>query len=231
LPAYEELIPADAKLQLGDLDVLHLLMDTDKPNFPPGEKFEYSNSGYALLGLIVEVVAQKPFHEFMSSDVLNPLGMTNSVLFQRGLNRVPNRAFGHEMKNGRWERSDQSLTSAIRGDGAIYTSLGDYRKWLEGIERRRLLSDESYKAMFTPQVVSDRQGSKYGFGWFIDEYRGEPRIHHNGETHGFRICVQRFPQRKAAVLVQINNEIEGPSEQMTKLGERLADVLIFERRK
>jgi CubicO group peptidase (beta-lactamase class C family) len=229
LPAYEDLIPADTKLQLDDLDVLHLLIDTDKPNFAAGEKFEYSNSGYALLGLIVEVVAKKPFHEFMANDVLRPLGMTNSVLYQLGLNTVPNRAFGHRMKNRRWERSDQSLTSAIRGDGAIYTSLRDYRKWLDGIEGGKLLSDKSYSAMFTPHVVSDRQGSQYGFGWFIDEYRGEPRIHHNGETHGFRICVQRFPHRKAALLIQLNNEIDGSSEKMTELGQRVADLLIFDR--
>jgi hypothetical protein len=83
--------------------------------------------------------------------------------------------------------------------------------------------------MFAEHVVSDRDGSRYGFGWFIDEYRGEPRTHHNGETRGFRLCVQRFPRRRAALLVQLNNEIDGGTEQMTKLGERLADLLIFHR--
>jgi CubicO group peptidase (beta-lactamase class C family) len=227
LPAYEELIPDGTTLQLDDLDVLHLLMETREPRFAPGEKFEYSNSGYALLGLIVEVVSNTPFHEFMSSEVLRPLGMNESLLYQRGLNEIPHRAFGHERRGGRWVRADQSLTSAIRGDGAIYTSLTDYQKWLRGMEEQKLLSAPSYTAMFTPHVVSDRNGSRYGLGWFIDEYRGEPRIHHNGDTRGFRLCVQRFPQRRAAVLVQLNNEIDGSTEQMTKLGERLADLLIF----
>jgi hypothetical protein len=126
-------------------------------------------------------------------------------------------------------RADQSLTSAVRGDGAIYTSLKDYRKWLAEIDERKLLSKASYDAMFLPQVMTDRQGSRYGFGWFIDEYRGEVRVHHNGDTRGFRLCVQRFPKRRAAIVVQLNSEIEGPTEQMTKLGERLADLLIFDR--
>jgi CubicO group peptidase (beta-lactamase class C family) len=229
LPAYENLIPTGTTLQLDDLDVLHLLMDTKEPTFAPGKKFEYSNSGYAMLGMIVEVAAQKPFHEFMRSDVLVPLGMENSFLYQRGLNEVPHRAFGHAKKDGQWVRADQSLTSAIRGDGAIYTSLRDYRKWLQGIDNRRLLTAKSYDAMFSPHVTTDRHGSRYGYGWFIDEYRGEPRIHHNGDTRGFRLCAQRFPKRHAAILIQLNSEVEGETEQMTKLGERIADMLVFER--
>jgi CubicO group peptidase (beta-lactamase class C family) len=229
LPEYEKLIPAGTTLQLDDLDVLHLLMDTKKPLFSAGEKFEYSNSGYTLLGLIVEIVSQKPFHEFVASEIFQPLGMSNTVLYQRGLNEVSHRAFGHERKNGKWVRSDQSLTSAVRGDGGIYTSLQDYRKWLRGIDERKLLSKSSYEAMFSPQVLTDRHGAHYGYGWFIDKYRGEPRIFHNGETHGFRACVQRFPKRDAAIFFQLNGEIEGNSEQLTKYGERLADILIFDR--
>src|SRR4051794_5160943 len=207
LPAYEDLIPKGTTLQLDDLDVLRVLMDTKEPRFSPGDKFEYSNSGYTLLGLIVEAAAQKPFHAFMASDVFRPLGMDDSVLYQRGLNSIPHRAFGHGQKDGHWIRSDQSLTSAVRGDGGVYTSLKDYRKWLLGIEERKLLSDASYEAMFSPQVGTDRHGSHYGFGWFVDEYRGEQRIHHSGETHGFRACVQRFPKRHAAIFYQLNAEI------------------------
>ena len=115
----------------------------------------------------------------------------------------------------------------MRGDGGVYTSLDDYEKWLRGIDEQKLLSKASYEAMFSPQVLTDRNGAHYGYGWFIDEYRGEPRIHHNGETLGFRACVQRFPKRDAAIFFQLNGEIEGKSEKLTKFGERLADILIF----
>jgi hypothetical protein len=98
---------------------------------------------------------------------------------------------------------------------------------LRGIDEQKLLSTSSYEAMFAPQWLTDRHGSHYGYGWFIDEYRGEPRIYHNGETHGFRACVQRFPRRDAAIFFELNGEIEGDSEQLTKFGERLAELLIF----
>jgi CubicO group peptidase (beta-lactamase class C family) len=230
LPDYEQLIPPGTTLQLDDLDVLHLLMDTKAPLFEPGSKFQYSNSGYTLLGLIVEVVAKKPFQQFMASDVFGPLRMNSSTLYQRGLNSVPHRAFGHEKKGGAWVKSDQSLTSAVRGDGGVYTSLEDYRKWLRGIDEQKLLSKASYAAMFSPHTTTDRNGAHYGYGWFIGEYRGEPRIFHNGETHGFRACVQRFPKRDAAIFFQLNNEIEGNSERLTKIGEQLSDILIFKPR-
>jgi CubicO group peptidase (beta-lactamase class C family) len=204
-------------------------MDAKSARFTAGEKFEYSNSGYTLLGLVVEVASDKPFHEFMFDEVLKPLGMDNSVLYQRGLNEVPHRAYGHAGKADTWVRSDQSVTSATRGDGAIYTSLRDYHKWLHGIKDQKLLKPESYKAMFAPHVLTDRDGAHYGYGWFLDEYRGEPRIYHNGDSNGFRLTVHRFPKRDAAVLIQLNNNIEHDSPTMTRVGERIADLLIFER--
>jgi CubicO group peptidase (beta-lactamase class C family) len=177
--------------------------------------------------MIVEAVSKMPFHEFLASEVFAPLGMNDSVMYQRGLNSVSNRAFGHKREGDKWVRADQSLTSAVRGDGGVYCSLKDYRKWLDGIDQQKLLSKSSYEAMFAPQVVTDRHGSRYGYGWFIDEYRGQPRIHHNGETIGFRQCAQIFPDRHAAVLVQFNCDVAPEPEALKKIGERVADILIF----
>lgn len=229
LPAYEDLIPKGTTLQLDDLDVLQILMDTRQPRFKAGEKFEYSNSGYTLLGLIVEAAADQPFHDFMLTEMFRPLGMQETVLYQRGLNEVSHRAYGHELKNGQWIRADQSLTSAVRGDGGVYSSLDDYSKWLSALDAQRiLLSKSSYAAMFSPQVASDRGSSHYGYGWFIDQYRGEPRIHHNGDTRGFRACVQRFPQRRGAIFLQLNGDVDEKKFPMTKVGEKLADLLVFQ---
>jgi CubicO group peptidase (beta-lactamase class C family) len=229
LPHYEDLIPKGTTLQLDDLDVLQILMDTKEPRFAPGRKFEYSNSGYTLLGLIVELVAGRPFHEFLLTELFRPLAMTNTVLYQRGLNQVPHRAFGHTRIGTKWTRADQSVTSAVRGDGGVYSSLDDYQKWLLALDKKQIpLSESSYAAMFTPHVLTDRDGSHYGYGWFVDEYRGELRIHHNGDTRGFRACVQRYPERRAAVFLQLNGDVDEERFPMTKVGEHIADILIFD---
>jgi CubicO group peptidase (beta-lactamase class C family) len=226
LPDYENLIPEGTTLQLDDMDVVRMLVETDEPLFEPGAKWQYSNSAFVVLGMIVEIASGKPFHEFMADEVFEPVGMTGTVLYQRGLNAVSERAYGHEWQDDTWRRADQSVTSATRGDGVVYTSLEDYEKWLRALAERKLLSPESHRAMFSPREKTDRGESHYGFGWFIDEYRGQRRIHHNGDTRGFRICSQAFPECRAAIVLQFNSEVE---EDMTKVGERLADLLIFDR--
>lgn len=226
LPDYEELVPEGTTLQLDDLDVVQLLMDTKEPLFAPDAKWQYSNSAFVLLGMIVEIGAEKPFHEFMVDEIFRPLEMNDTLLYQRGLNDVQHRAFGHEWKDDRWVRADQSVTSATRGDGCVYTSLEDYLKWLSTHANRKLLSAKSHDAMFSPQAKTTRDDSSYGYGWFLDEYRGEPRIQHNGDSRGFRLCVQTFPERRAAVVLQFNGNVE---EEMMQVGERMADILIFDR--
>jgi CubicO group peptidase (beta-lactamase class C family) len=226
IPDYEELVPKGTTLQLKDLDVLQLLMQTDMPLFDPGSEWRYSNSGYVLLGLIVERASKKPFDIFMKEDIFSPLKMTTSNVFQRGLNVVPERAFGHIKKDGQWVRADQSVTSATQGDGCVYTSVDDYAKWLRGHAERRLLSGKSHDAMFSPQVKTNRGDSSYSYGWFHDEYRGEERVHHNGDSRGFRLCSQVYPDRMAAVIVQFNCDLKEPT---IPIGERLSDILIFDR--
>lgn len=226
LPDYEGLVPKGTTLQLNDLDVLQLLLETKQPKFAAGKKFEYSNSAFVLLGLIVEQVARKPYHEFVREEILVPSGMIDSLVFQRGLNEVPNRAFGHEQKDDRWVRADQSVTSATRGDGCVYTSLNDHARWLQTIDAKKVLKPSTWDDIFKPHVEA-WEGTHYGFGWFLDMYRGEPRIYHNGDSQGFRITSQRFPQRRAAVLVQLNGSVDDEKWPMTKVGEQIADVIVF----
>ncbi len=226
LPDYEELIPKGTTLQLDDLDIVQMLLDSKEPLFTPGSEWRYSNSAYVLLGMIVEIAAEQPFHQFMANEIFAPLEMNNTLIYQRGLNEVTNRAFGHDFQGGKWVLADQSVTSATRGDGCVYTSLEDYLKWLSAHANRKLLTAASHDAMFSPQAKTTRDDSSYGYGWFLDEYRGEPRIQHNGDSRGFRLCVQTFPERRAAVVLQFNGNVE---EEMMQVGQRMADILIFDR--
>ena len=96
IPDYEELVPEGTTLQLDDLDVVQMLMDAKAPLFAPEEKWQYSNSAFVLLGMIVEVAAKKPFHQFMADEIFAPLNMDDTLVFQRGLIEVKHRAFGYE---------------------------------------------------------------------------------------------------------------------------------------
>ena len=227
LPDYEDLIPKGTTLQLSDLNVLALLRDTKEPLFEPGTKFAYSNSGYTLLGLIVESAAERPFHRFMQTEVFDSVGMNGSVLYVAGMNSVPERAFGHELNDdSRWTVGDQSVTSAVRGDGGVYSSLDDLERWLAALEGDFLLSKASTRAMFLPHVKTDRGEDHYGYGWFLGNYRGERRVMHAGSTRGFSLMLQRFPDRQAAVLILLNRASPKPPENYV---EQIVNLLIFDR--
>src|SRR5688572_1673511 len=202
---YEDVIPETFKPQLHDADALRFLESLDRTYFAPGSAYRYSNSGYALLALIVERASGKTFATFLRERIFQPLGMSNTVAFEEGISTVSNRAFGHTQEQGSWSRTDQSQTSAVLGDGGIYSSIDDLAKWDAALYDGRLLRPASLQAAFKPATRTDDPEVEYGFGWRIT---GET-LWHSGETMGFRNVIVRYPQRKVTVIVLTNrNEPE-----------------------
>jgi CubicO group peptidase (beta-lactamase class C family) len=203
---YEDVIPAGTTAQVHDADVLRLLQSRDSTYFKPGTSYQYSNSGYALLALIVERASGKTFATFLRERIFQPLGMTGSLAYENGISTVPNRAFGYTLKNKTWTRKDQSVTSAVLGDGGIYSSIDDMMKWDAALYDSRLLSDESRRLAFAPHTATDKDDVRYGFGWRIT---GET-IWHSGETSGFRNVIVRYPGRKLTVVMLTNRDDPEP---------------------
>jgi CubicO group peptidase (beta-lactamase class C family) len=202
---YEDVIPETFKPQLHDADVLRLLESQDRTYFKPGSSYRYSNSGYALLALIVERASGRTFATFLRERIFQPLGMTNTVAYEEGISTVSTRAFGYTQEQGGWSRTDQSQTSAVLGDGGIYSSIDDLAKWDAALYDGRLLRPTSLQAAFTPATGTDDPEVEYGFGWRIT---GET-LWHSGETVGFRNVIVRYPKRHLTVVVLTNrNEPE-----------------------
>ena len=205
---YEDVIPSGTTSQLHDADVLRLLESEDSAYFKPGTSYRYSNSGYALLALIVERASEKSFATFLHDRIFQPLGMTNTVAYEEGVSTVPNRAFGYTNKSGTWTRKDQSLSSAVLGDGGIYSSIDDLAKWDAALYDSRLLSNESRRLAFSAHTSTDKPDVKYGFGWRIT---GES-LWHSGETSGFRNVIVRYPSRRLTMLILTNRDDSAPYE-------------------
>lgn len=203
---YEDVIPAGTTAQLHDADVLRLLESQDTTYFAPGTAYRYSNSGYALLALIVERASGQSFASFLKSRIFGPLGMSGTVAFESGTSAVERRAFGYTERGGAWTRKDQSITSAVLGDGGIYASVDDLAKWDAALYDSRLLSNESRQLAFTPHTATDEPDVKYGFGWRIT---GET-LWHSGETSGFRNVIVRFPARRLTVVLLTNRDDPEP---------------------
>ncbi|HEX6576472.1 MAG TPA: serine hydrolase domain-containing protein [Gemmatimonadaceae bacterium] len=212
---YEDVIPEGTKEQLHDSDVLKLLESQDSTYFKPGSKYQYSNSGYALLALIVQKASGKSFATFLHDRIFAPLGMNNTVAFEDGVSTVANRAYGYAMKDSAWIRKDQSLTSAVLGDGGIYSSIDDMEKWDAALYDSRLLSDASRNLAFSSHTPTDDPKIAYGYGWRIT---GET-LWHSGETSGFRNVIVRWPARRLTVVILTNRDTPGPYETALKIAE------------
>lgn len=246
LPDYEDLMEQAEKArgpiwsathQIRDHEVLELLEHQTSGKFAPGSSWAYSNSGYVVLGLIVAKVSGEPFGRFLHDRIFQPLGMTDSLVYVKGENNAPNRAYGHSKSGQGFVESDQSSTSATLGDGGVYSNLVDLAKWDEALEKHALLSREEMTAALTPVMLRDgsqphwpaapgednlapNQPVSYGFGWFLDPYRGHARMWHSGSTVGFRTVIERFTaDRKTIVILANRADLD-----VSKLALEIADL-------
>jgi CubicO group peptidase (beta-lactamase class C family) len=195
--------------QIQDAEVLQLLKRQNSTKFPPGAKWEYSNSAYVLLGLIIQRVSGQSFPDFLHDRIFLPLHIGNTVAYVRGSNEIPNRAFGHSFENGSWKQTDQSPTSATLGDGGIYSSVEDLAAWDRALTRGTLLSANAMSAALTPVnapgvVGPDGMPAQYGFGWFLNPYKGHRRRWHYGESIGFRTAIEHFRDDGLTIIVLLN---------------------------
>jgi len=207
LPATSDEVVTDPSRQLRDIDVLHLLEKERRLYFEPGTQYRYSNGGYSMLALIVERASGKKFQDFLHERIFEPLGMRNTLAYVAEGPAVPHRAYGYTLANdGKWQRTDQSLTSAVLGDGGIYSSIDDLAKWDAAQYVDRLLSDASRELAFTPWTKTDDEQVKYGFGWRITG----ATLWHSGETIGFRNVIVRYPKAHLSVIVLTNRNDPEP---------------------
>ncbi|RJS16011.1 serine hydrolase [Corallococcus sp. H22C18031201] len=217
---YEAFVPDTHPVQVKDRDVLELIARTDKTYFPPGTQVRYSNSGYALLALIVQQVSGMPFAQFLRERVFLPAGMTTTVAHEEGISIVAHRAFGYAAAPSRFIPSDQSSTSAVLGDGGIYSSIDDLAAWDVAQEEHRILHADLQSQAWTPPTLPNDTASTYGFGWFVDDDQGLRRLSHHGETCGFTNAIVKYPDQRLTVIVLTNRRGWTP----WRIAQALADM-------
>ena len=241
LPDYEDLMDKTwtPTHQIQDQDVLELLKRQKKGKFAPGASWSYSNSGYVVLGLIVAKIGAEPFGDFLHRRIFEPLHMKHTLAFVNGQNSIPSRAFGHTRnQDGSFVQTDQSSTSATLGDGGIYSNVNDLAKWDEALRKNALLSKSEMSAALAPTLLANGalpnwpaepnednlapgKPVSYGFGWYLDPYKGRARMWHIGSTIGFRSVIQRFTDEDLTVIILANRT----DLDITKLTLQVADLL------
>ncbi len=218
--AYEDVMPGSTTVPLLDRDVLQILKDIDSTYHRPGSAFRYSNSGYALLALVVEKVSGVSFARFLKENIFLPLGMNNTVAYERGISEVSTRAYGYSVDTARADRfvrTDQSMTSSVLGDGGVYSSVNDLRKWNAALTAGSLVREKTLQEMLSRSAVIDTGITWYGYGWYNRSMDGVPIYYHGGSTVGFRTFIVRIPERFLTVIGLFNRSDVNAGEICTKL--------------
>jgi CubicO group peptidase (beta-lactamase class C family) len=176
-----------------------MAMFVNKPlDFSPGTKYSYSNSGYSMLGYIIEAATKQPYEQVVRQYIFTPLKMTHSGFDFTHL-KVPEKATGYFVLN----QHDTVLAPIVDSTvafsaGAIYSTTGDLYRWHRSLQENKILSHEQQENAYRPYK------NRYGYGWGTDSLDGKRRVMHGGGIHGFTSNISRLPQDDVCIILLSN---------------------------
>ncbi len=203
-----------------DLTPLELIdFSKNEPiDFVPGAKFKYNNSGYVILGYIIEKITGQPYGEFVEEHIFKELEMTASqYASQRKI--IENRASGYQKNDNYTNRMDFSLNLAYSG-GGLMSTVDDMFKWQEAIKNNLLISKETTKKAFTNYTLNNGEHTNYGYGWHIKTINNNRTFEHGGSVWGFKSMGVYFPDLDIYVIALTNCLCNSP----TKLTREIAEL-------
>jgi CubicO group peptidase (beta-lactamase class C family) len=177
----------------------------DKPlEFEPGENWSYNNSGYILLGAIIEKVSGKSYEDFVEQQIFKPLGMTRSR-YGNNSEIVPGRVEGYDKEDSGYRRAAYLSLTQPYAAGSLMSTVDDLARWDEALLGASLLKPASLDRMFTPVNLRSGKNTSYAYGWAVGEYAGRKLIEHGGDINGFTTDILRVPEARLLVVILSNN--------------------------
>ena len=177
---------------------------TMKMDFQPGEKWNYSNTGYVLLGIVIRRVTGQFYGDFLQERIFKPLGMASTRIISEA-DIIPQRSGGYrlekgELKNQEWVAPALNTTA----DGALYTNVLDLSKWDAALREKKFVTASSYELMWSPVRLNEGKTYPYGFGWFLEDRGGFKAVSHTGSWQGFTMAINRYDKDGLTVIVMTN---------------------------
>jgi CubicO group peptidase (beta-lactamase class C family) len=182
----------------------------DEPvEFSPGEKFEYNNSGYVVLGYVIEQVSGMTYENFIEEKIFDKLGMADSR-YASDQELVKNRAYGYHDRGGYTNKMWVSLNIPY-ASGSLMSTVDDMLIWQNALNSEELLSHETLQKAFTPGTLANGENTTYGFGWHLKEWDGEPVREHGGSIFGFKSMGVYLPDQDIYVVGFSNCDCNSPT--------------------
>jgi CubicO group peptidase (beta-lactamase class C family) len=200
---------------LGNDEILELFYKLNPElDFQPGEKWEYSNTGYLVLATVVEKTSGQHFREFLKEQITDPVGMTNTTLYKYQIQpdaNMPNRVFGYRTALNQTDfiSNDYDIVNDVRGDGGIYSTLDDLYKWNMALANHTIISQAYLDEAWTPGILNNGEKTRYGFGWFLEEDTTKSQtVSHSGGWVGFVTYLFNEVGTKSGFVILTNNSGE-----------------------
>jgi CubicO group peptidase (beta-lactamase class C family) len=212
----------------------HIKSFKDDPyDFDPGTKWSYNNSGYFLLGYLIEKVSGQSYGEYLRKAFFEPLGMNDTGVHEATA-ILEHEATGYSFEAGRLKKALNWDMSKAGGAGALYSTVGDLYRWNEALFNGQVLKKSTLEAAFTPVAVEGDDASKpkeegYGYGWAIQKFRGLREVAHGGGLHGFLSYLMRLPEEKFTVALLVNCSPPAPSVDPGGLAHEVAEYYLGEK--
>lgn len=175
----------------------------DEPlDFQPGEKWHYSNSGYVLLGYIIEQVTGQSYQVFLQQNIFDPLQMTHTGYDHND----GSLATGYTGRDSHWETPDYIDMTLPYAAGGLYSTVEDLYRWDQALYTEQLVSEETLDLMFTPHAKMAMNGLGYSYGWFIGRMNQHPAVSHGGGIDGFVTEIRRYTDDRATIIILSNRQ-------------------------
>jgi D-alanyl-D-alanine carboxypeptidase len=218
-------IPAWRAMWRKDMTVQELidLFKSEPADFAPGEEWRYNNSGYILLGAIIEKVSGQSYEEFVRRNIFEPLGMKNSF-YGSATRIIPRRVPGYSRRPNGFENAQYLSMTQPYAAGSLLSTVDDLALWDAALYAERPVKQASLARAFTPYVLKDGNPTGYGYGWAKATYEGHDVIAHGGGIHGFSTYALRIPDRRVFVAI-LQNRDSGP-QSPENLARKLAAIAI-----
>ena len=219
---FEMLILARGRFEedrVTEADMMDIVTRQKALNFKPGDEYLYSNTGYALLGIIVKRVSGQSLRDFAAAQIFAPLGMRSTLFRDNYTTLVRGRAEGYARRGSEWRSSTPNFD--VYGSTNLFTTVGDLLAWSENLDHPRVGDSAIVRTMSTSAVLNNGDSTNYGFGLSLWNDRGTIVVEHEGGDPGFRSYLGRYPQYGFSVAVLCNI----PSNPVS-LGHAIADIYL-----
>jgi CubicO group peptidase (beta-lactamase class C family) len=197
MPDYGDLAIDDSGLSQHAL--IAAILSKDDVLSKTGQKYQYSNPGYAILAIVVDRVSGRSFSDFLEQEIFQPVGMTSTFVYDRRGKMSARTAVGY----GQFGQVDDAAPTQIPGDGGIYSTVDDLLKWDQALYAQKLVRQSTLAEAFTPGNVEEGH-STYGFGWNVAEDGSGKYVWHTGSQAGFRAFIERRLGPRITVILLTN---------------------------